>query len=177
MGGAVAAGPLVGGPPVRRPARVLALAGTSAVPLVALPLLVGLLLELAGIFAVLPSWWGPDVVPAPAVRPARPPSARLSAARSRRPHPLPRQNSRAEMTWRAAMGSARANESIFPRSPASRTGPEGCAEGAPNVPDKVGGSGRGELASPLQFIDSTPERPYESAALHAGPRPGRRLTG
>ncbi len=49
-----------------------------------------------------------------------------------------------------AMGSARANESIFPRSPASRTGPEGCAEGAPNVPNKVGGSGRGELAPPLQ---------------------------
>ncbi len=47
------------------------------------------------------------------------------------------------------MGFARASESVFPALQASRPGPKGCAEGAPNVPDKEGGFGRGELAPPL----------------------------
>src|SRR6266540_813504 len=72
---------------------------------------------------------------------------------------------RTEMTWRVAMGPARATESIFPRSPASRTGPEGSAAGAPNVPDKVGGSGRGELAPRLRPQDG------DDVARSNGPRP------
>jgi hypothetical protein len=47
------------------------------------------------------------------------------------------------------MGFARAGESVFPALQASRPGPKGCAEGAPNVRDKEGGFGRGELAPPL----------------------------
>jgi hypothetical protein len=38
---------------------VLTLAGTGVAVLVALPVLVGLVLELAGMFALLPRWWGP----------------------------------------------------------------------------------------------------------------------
>ena len=47
------------------------------------------------------------------------------------------------------MGFARASGSVFPALQASRPGPKGCAEGAPNVPDKEGGFGRGELAPTL----------------------------
>ena len=37
----------------------LALVGTGVALLVAPPVLLGLVLELAGIFALLPRWWGP----------------------------------------------------------------------------------------------------------------------
>jgi hypothetical protein len=38
---------------------VLTLAGPAVALLVALPVLAGLVLEVAGMFAVLPRWWGP----------------------------------------------------------------------------------------------------------------------
>src|SRR2546430_13789710 len=68
----------------------------------------------------------------------------------------------------ASKGFARACEFIFPRSQTSHPGPEGGAGGAPSIPEKRGGFGRGGLPplAPTRWsMRSTRPRRQRGASL------------
>src|SRR5215472_833221 len=67
--------------------------------------------------------------------------------------------------WIVSKGLARACEPVFSTPPTQHTGPKGCTEGAPQIPDRGGGS-EGEACLTLH-LGAPPQVGLDDAAVGA----------